>query len=43
MDGLLVRVQAHVLNEALQDAQRLHGDAVALAAFAAAIVLGLGR
>lgn len=42
VDGLLVRIQAHVLNEALQDAQRLHGDAVALSTLAAVLVLGLG-
>lgn len=42
VDGLLVRIQAHILNEALQDAQRLHGDAVGLSTLAAVLVLGLG-
>lgn len=40
--GLLVRIQTHVLDEALQDPQGLHGDAVGLAALAAGFVLCLG-
>lgn len=40
--GLLVRIQTHVLDEALQDPQGLHGDAVGLAALATAIVLCFG-
>lgn len=43
MYGLLVGIQAHVLNEALQDPQRLHGDPVGLAALASVLVLRLRR